>query len=94
MRIYIAGKITGNPGAKQRFQELENSLLRGGHEPINPYKIGEIYPNLNHEEIMHLCFAAIDICDAVLLQDNWKESPGACQEYGYSLAKGKEVIFE
>ena len=94
MRIYIAGKITGNPDAKRRFAAAEELLQAEGHETINPYKLGEVLPEMDHGEILHICFSIIDTADAVFFQRNWKESPGACMEYGYAIAKGKAVYFE
>lgn len=94
MRIYIAGKITGDPNAKRNFEAAQAELQKSGHEPISPYKVGESLPELEHEEYMHISFALIDISEAVYFLANWKQSPGACMEYGYAIAKGKALYFQ
>lgn len=94
MRIYIAGKITGNPEAKRRFEATEKMLQEAGDETINPHTIGEHLPEMDHLEILHVCFALIDTCDGVYFMDNWKSSPGACMEYGYAIARGKALYFQ
>jgi nucleoside 2-deoxyribosyltransferase len=40
---------------------------------------------------MSIDFALIDTADAVLMLPNWKQSLGAVREYGYALAKNKEI---
>lgn len=95
MRIYIAGKITGNPEAGEAFENAETRLrMEGPNEIINPYKIGEKLPQMKHEDYMHVSFALIDIAETVYFLENWKDSQGACMEYGYALAEGKKIIFE
>lgn len=95
MKIYIAGKITGNNKAAEQFEKAEVKLRLEGHETINPFEIGnQCLPALTHEEYMHISFALIDVADAAYFLSNWRESPGACMEYGYTIAKRKAVYFE
>ena len=41
---------------------------------------------------MKICFAMIDVCDAVYLQINWQGSRGATLERNYALGTGKILI--
>lgn len=94
MRIYIAGKITGDPNAKRNFEAAQAELQRAGHQTINPQAVGSLLPELEHGEYMHISFSLIDISEAVFFLDNWKQSPGACMEYGYAIAKEKALYFQ
>ena len=38
MKVYIAGKITGNPDYYEQFAEAEKLLTEQGHAVINPVK--------------------------------------------------------
>ncbi len=91
MRIYIAGKITGDKDYRTKFNGWESTILRTGHEPINPASL-RLPDSCAWEDYMKLCMDLLDLADAVCLLPDWKQSPGACIECGYALAKGKMVI--
>ena len=96
MRIYISGKITGCEEASEAFEKAEELIKEryGTCQIINPYRVHKELPELKHEEYMRLCFAEIEISDAVFFMANWKRSCGASQEMGYALAKRKIILFE
>ena len=89
MKVYIAGKITGNPDYKQQFAEAERHLRAQGHTTMNPAVLPD---GFEHHEYMKICFAMIDVCDAVYLQINWQGSRGATLERNYALGTGKILI--
>lgn len=91
LKIYIAGKITGNKNAREQFKAVEKDLVLAGHKVINPSVLPD---GFEHQEYMHICFSMLDICEAIYLQKNWRDSAGACMEYGYAKAKGKKIIEE
>ena len=89
MKVYIAGKITGLENYQQKFRAAQDRLEARGYSVMNP----AVLPlGFDYEDYMRICFAMIDVCDAVYMLDNWRDSPGAIREYEY--AKGKEIIFE
>ena len=45
-----------------------------------------------HDEYMRMSFLMLDMCDAIYMMDGWRESAGACMEYGYALAKDKIIL--
>lgn len=97
MKIYISGKITGYPDFMERFTEAEMRLLAldDSIEVINPAKINSYLPkSTTHEEYMAMSFTMLDVADAIYMLDNWRESCGASQEYGYALARGKVILYE
>ena len=44
MKVYIAGKITGNPGYKAEFEKEKKRLEGRGHIVINPAVLHGCFP--------------------------------------------------
>ena len=91
MKVYIAGKITGNPEYKQQFAEAEKKLRAQGHTTMNPAVLPD---GFEHQEYMRVCFSMIDVCDAVYFLSNWEDSKGARMEYNYAFGTNKDLMFE
>lgn len=91
MKVYIAGKITGNPNYKSQFAKVEHELKAQGHITMNPAVLPD---GFEHHEYMRICFRMIDVCDAVYFLNNWPDSPGAKMEHEYANAKGKILMFQ
>ena len=90
--VYIAGKISGFMNYQQKFDEAVWKLRKKGYEKIlNPCCLPK---NLDYEQYMPVCFAMIDISDAVFFLNNWEDSDGAKREMSYALAKKKEIMYE
>ena len=90
-KIYIAGKIAGFDGYKEKFEAAEKRLLDMGALPMNP---AVLPPGYKQAEYLHICFAMIEVCGAVYFLNNWEDSPGALMEYGYAKASQKEIYFQ
>lgn len=89
MKIYIAGKITGNENYKKEFKEAEDELIMQGHTVLNP----SFMPmGFEETEYHHVNRAMIDICDAICFLPNWTDSKGAHMEMGYALGKRKLIM--
>ena len=87
MKIYIAGKITGDPNYKRKFAKAAKCLSKT-HTVMNP----AILPDgFEFEEYMKICKSMIDVCDAVYFLPDWKQSTGAQEEYLYALSLGKKT---
>lgn len=97
MKIYISGGITNVPNFMERFAEAEK-MLRNAYpkaEVINPALVNSNLPkSTTHEQYMKMSFLMLDMADYVYMLNNWRESCGASQEYGYALAKDKVIMFE
>jgi len=91
VKVYIAGKITGNPSYKQQFAEAEKKLREKGFTTMNPAVLPD---GFEHQEYMRVCFSMIDVCDAVYFLSNWQDSIGATMEYNYAFGAGKGIMFE
>ena len=97
MRIYISGKITGDPDYYEKFgraqarleKEFENAQI------INPALVGEALPeDFSYKDYMDIDFLLLDKSDAIYMLRDWMESPGSCMEYGYSMASDKIILRE
>lgn len=91
MKIYIAGKITGDPNYKEKFKVAEERLTQEGHVGLNPAILPE---GLMQENYIHICKAMIDVCEAVYFLNDWTTSKGAKTEMEYATVTGKELIFQ
>lgn len=91
MKIYIAGPITNTPNYKQAFDQKESDLISKGYQVINPAILPE---GFMHSEYMHICYAMIDVCDAITLLPGWEESKGAQLEFNYAVKKEKFIYIK
>lgn len=91
MKVYIAGKITGNPNYKERFAAAEEKLKADGNIVINPTwkPLG-----LNYKHYIDLGLLELAQCDAIYLLNGWKKSAGASLEAQYAITVGMEVLEE
>lgn len=90
MKIYIAGKITGDENYYEKFLKAELRLEHDGHTVINPARLPL---GLKPMEYMHICFAMIEIADAVCLLPDFEDSLGASLEALYAGEKKKKIIY-
>ncbi len=95
MKIYIAGKISGLNRSKviQKFEIAQKSLVAKGHQVFIP-SVLPAYEAVSHEDYMHICYAMIDICDAVYMLSDWQQSKGARMELQYAADHRKEILYE
>ena len=88
MKVYIAGKITGEPGYRDKFAAAEIQLGGQGHTVLNPAELPE---GMAPADYMRICFAMIDVADAVVFLPDAAESAGARLERAYCEYIGKET---
>lgn len=89
MKVYIAGKITGDPRYREKFAEAEAALREVGHIPLNPAVLPE---GMEAEDYMRICAAMLDSADAIGLLGDWTDSPGAQLELHYVGYVGKKTM--
>lgn len=92
MKIYIAGKITGNPDYKTQFEKVENILIKRGHSVMNPawLKDGK---DFKHYDYMAVTEAMQKVCEAVVFLPNWKESEGAQTEHARAIGREQKIFY-
>lgn len=91
MKIYIAGKITGEPNYKEKFDIAATSLEAQGHIVLNPAELPE---GMLPADYMRICFAMMDTADAIYLLKGWYSSSGASIERNYAMYTGKSILTE
>lgn len=90
-KIYIAGKITGDPNYKDKFANMESELLKmPGTVIINPAKLPQ---GLTPADYARICFAMIDSSDIVVFAPDYKKSSGALLEMQYCRYIQKTWVF-
>lgn len=97
MKVYVAGKVSGEDRDKCRYKFGYNStkLREQGHKVINPFAMfDDMRGGFSKEDEMTICFAAITVCDAVYMLADWHESEGAKAEHKFALDHGKKIIYQ
>ena len=89
MKVYIAGKITGNENYKAEFAEAEEKLRDLGHIPLNPAALPE---GLEKADYMRICLAMLDSADAIAPLLSWTRSDGAASEMSLARYTDKKQI--
>ena len=76
MKIYIAGKITGDPNYREKFTEVAKELRQRGDSVMNPACLSED---------KEFC------CDATVLLPDWQDSRGARIELQTAESLGHKI---
>lgn len=93
-RVYIAGKITGDPNYKEKFKAAAEHLLGCGFQDgnvVNPVEhCSEDWPWLR---CMLRCLRLLCGCGWVAMLPDWKESRGAKIEHFVAQLFGKNIFY-
>ena len=73
LKVYIAGKITGDPEYKRKFLSAHMEQKNEGHIVLNPAHLPE---GMKSADYMRICLAMIDSADLVAFLPGWEDSPG------------------
>ena len=93
-KIYIAGKVSGEPGGQVfiKFMAAEQRLKMQGWVCVNPIRFcGSEWPWL---DCMRVCITHLMECDAIYMLKDWKHSRGALLEHFIALKLGMRIIKE
>ena len=84
-KIYLAGKITGDPNYKAKFEAAAE-----GYTVLCP---SWLPGGMLSADYMRICFAMIDTADVVAFLPGYETSPGAQLELQYCLYTDKFLIY-
>ena len=88
---YIAGPITGVPYYRENFSRAARYVKHTGFTTVlNP---AELPRTLDNSQAMKICFAMIDVADAVFFMPEWDRSIGAKLEHAYCKYMNKEIYY-
>lgn len=91
MKLYIAGKITGDDDYLEKFERAALKMRKQGHLVMSPSWMPF---GFEWDDYMVICRAMISVCDGVLFLSDWVESKGAREEHEYSVDNGKLIMYE
>ncbi len=94
MKIYIAGKVSGEPIATctMKFGSMQKKLETLGYQAVNPLEVVGTWQVTWHQA-MKSCIKALVDCDAVLALDDYDKSQGAKIELDIAEDLGIPVFF-
>ena len=87
MKIYIAGKITGDKRYKAKFAAAAKNLQTAGHVVLNP---ATLPAGLTDADYMRIGMAMLDTADQVTFLPDYQESAGAMIEWAWCKRTGKD----
>lgn len=90
-KIYIAGKIAGDPEYKKKFDYAAIQLSGEGEIVLNPAELPE---GMNEADYMRICFSMMESADIIYMLRDWRDSKGATLEHSYAEYIGKSIIYE
>ena len=89
MIVYLAGRITGDGGYREKFADAEMVLRELGHIVLNPATL----PNgLEYEAYMAIGNQMLLAADAICLLPDWQDSAGARRERTAALQHRKRIL--
>ena len=91
MKIYVAGKITNNPGYKEQFAAAEKGLTEEGNLVMNPAILPE---GFGWQQYMDICIPMLEACEAIYLLKGWETSKGDNQEKAHAEKLGLAILYE
>ena len=94
MKVYISGKITGDPDYKEKFERVEKKLLECGYIPVNPIKVSPYDENKIWSDYMKEDIKAMMDCDAIYMIADWFTSKGARVEHTLAEILEIKIIYE
>ena len=92
-KVFISGKVTGNPNYVEQFTKAENWLLSRSYDTddiMNPAIFCS--PKWSWGKCMRRCLAVLRSCEAIAQLPNWKKSRGARIEAAFARLTGMTFI--
>jgi hypothetical protein len=91
MRVYISGKVTGDPNHRMTFHGAALPLLALGHEVLNPVDETE---GMSDEDAMRRGVWMLLTADCIVMLPGWTTSRGAIVEHLLARRLGLPIIYD
>lgn len=88
-KVFISGKITGDPNYREKFEKAEVYLKKHGYIVMNPAILPE---GFEWDEYMDITVAMLRACDTIAMLPGWRNSKGAKCEYIIAKAGEKKIL--
>lgn len=93
-KVYIAGKITGDPNYREKFAKAEEELRSQGYTAImNPAILPES-EYFTWEDYMEVTGAMLYVCDTIYMLADWKDSKGAKMELSAAERREYTILYQ
>lgn len=77
-RVFLCGKITGDPNYQAKFARAAQTLEAKGFAVMNPAVLPP--QGFEHRQYLAVTLAMLSVCDALMFLEDWTSSTGAKQE--------------
>ena len=91
MKIFISGRITGDPYYKTKFNQAASFLEARGYIVLNPATLPQ---GMIKDEYMQIGLTMLECADSIYMLNDWQTSQGAKVEYEYAKYLGKAIFFQ
>lgn len=89
MKVYLAGKITGDEEYREKFCRAAEKLEKKHHEVINPAWLPD---GMRPQDYMQICLPMLFTADMAAFLPDWEESSGARLEYELCIYIDKPIF--
>jgi len=90
VKVYLSGRITGDPNYRMKFHGAALPLLALGHEVLNPAE----QEGMSDGEAMRGAVRMLLSADAVVMLPDWGYSRGAVLERELAKRIGIPIIYD
>ena len=92
-KIYISGKMNGDPDFKEKFEFAEKKciMMDNWHEIINPARLVRLP---TWKESLKRDLKILNYCNAIFMIKGWEDSRGAILEHWYAKRLGLLIIYD
>lgn len=103
VKIFISGKITGEPisecrwkfyRARSEVRRMEIFTSTEKATTVDPLDLPGIVFGISHQEAMEICMKELESCTHIFMLRDWKESNGATMEHQKAKELGIKIIYQ